>query len=169
MMMKLSALLLVSLAVRSHAATGFAMITGTTPSSPVYGTVKLEDTGAGLKITAELSGLTPGDHGFHIHEFGLCSEAGKAAGSHYNPNKTAHGDAVKSGVKHAHAGDMGNAKAGADGKAMLQVVIPKVTLNGKYPVAGRAFIVHEKADDFGQPVGNAGGRLGCGVISVTGE
>src|SRR5438045_192502 len=109
-MKKILIVLSLCLAVRSQAATGVAAVAGTAAGSQVSGTVKLEDTGDGLKLSAELSGLTPGDHGFHIHEFGLCGDSGKAAGSHYNPNKTAHGDVVKAGVKHAHAGDMGNIK-----------------------------------------------------------
>ncbi|MBI3551573.1 MAG: superoxide dismutase family protein [Elusimicrobia bacterium] len=160
---------LFALSCSAQAATGAAKLSATAAGSSLAGMVKLEDTSAGLKVTAELTGVPAGDHGFHIHEFGSCDDAGKAAGSHYNPNKTHHGMVVKDGVKKAHAGDMGNITAGAEGKAVLQVVIAKVSLNGKNPVAGRAVILHEKADDFGQPAGNAGGRIACGTIVVTGE
>jgi len=154
----------------ASAATGMAKIKGTADGSTIDGTVKFEDTPKGLKVTAEFTGLPPGDHGFHIHENGLCDDAGKAAGSHYNPVKTPHGDVVKDGIHKAHAGDMGNITAGADGKASLEVVIPKVKLGGgDYTVGGRAVILHEKKDDFGQPVGNAGGRIGCGVIVFTAQ
>jgi Cu-Zn family superoxide dismutase len=153
----------------ANAATGSARVTATAAGSSVYGTVKLEDTAKGLKVTAELSGVPAGDHGFHIHEFGSCEDSGKAAGAHYNPEKTPHGMIMKDGHKKAHAGDMGNITAKDDGKAVLQVVIPGVSLHGKFPVAGRAIILHEKADDFGQPVGNAGARIGCGTIVVTAD
>src|SRR5437879_5897501 len=95
----------------ARAATGAAKISGTAAGSTVSGTVKLEDTGAGLKVLAELSGVPAGDHGFHIHEFGSCDDAAKAAGSHYNPEKTPHGSIMKDGHKKAHEGDMGNITA----------------------------------------------------------
>jgi superoxide dismutase, Cu-Zn family len=158
-----------SVAGAARAATAMARVAATSAGSSVYGTVKFEDTSKGLKVTAELSGVPPGDHGFHIHEFGSCGDAGKEAGSHYNPEKTPHGDIVKNGHRKAHIGDMGNITAGADGKAVLSLVIPTASVHGKNPVAGRAVILHEKADDFSQPVGNAGGRIGCGTIFVTGD
>ena len=154
----------------ARAATGVAVIKPTAEGSALSGTVKFEDTSKGLKVTAELSGVPAGDHGFHIHEFGLCDDAGKAAGSHYNPLKSPHGDVVKDGIHKAHAGDMGSITAGADGKAVLEVVIPKLALTGaKASAAGRAVILHEKKDDMGQPVGNAGARIGCGTIAITGQ
>ena len=158
------------LCASARAATGLAKIKGTAEGSPIEGTVTFTDTKQGLKVTAHLSGVPANEHGFHIHEFGSCDDAGKAAGGHYNPLHSNHGDAVKNGIKKAHAGDMGNITAAGDGKAVLEVVLPKVTLTGgKYDVAGRAVVLHEKADDFGQPTGNAGGRIGCGLIAITGE
>ena len=138
----------------SWAAMGVANVQGTAAGSAIKGTVKFEDTAGGLKVSAQLTGVPPGPHAFHIHEFGSCDEMGKAAGSHYNPLKSPHGDVVKAGIHHAHAGDLGNITAGADGSATLEAVIPDVTLTeGKYNVAGRAVILHEKVDDFSQPAG----------------
>lgn len=153
----------------SFSETGVAKIKGTAEGSAISGTVTFQDTHEGLKVSAQLAGVAPGDHGFHIHEFGSCEEAGKAAGGHYNPLRSPHGH-VKSGLKKAHAGDLGNITAGPDGKAFLEVVLPKkiALTGGKYDAAGRAVILHEKADDFGQPLGNAGGRIGCGVIVIGG-
>lgn len=154
----------------ARAATGIAVIKPTAEGSTLSGTVKFEDTSKGLKVTADLSGVPAGEHGFHIHEFGVCDDAGKAAGSHYNPMKAPHGDVVKDGVHKAHAGDMGSITAGADGRAVAEVVIPKLTLTGgKESAAGRAVVVHEKKDDMSQPVGNAGARIGCGVIAIAGQ
>lgn len=152
---------------RAWADTGTAAVQGTAAGSPISGTVRFLDTKEGLKVTAVLEGLPPGLHGFHIHEFGSCSEAGKGAGAHYNPKGAPHGSAVHHGIKKAHAGDLGNLTVGADGKAALEVVVKKLFLSsGKASVGGRAVIVHEKADDFGQPAGNAGGRIACGVIAL---
>jgi len=158
------------LAAAAGAETGRAVVTGTAPGSKVAGTVTFQDTKAGLQVTVKLAGLEPGDHAFHIHEFGACEDAGKAAGSHYNPLGSHHGFLPKDGMHKAHGGDMGNIMAAADGTAQLEMVLPKITLaSGKYSVAGRSVIVHEKKDDFSQPAGNAGGRVGCGIIAITGK
>lgn len=165
-----SAAAVAALASASWAATGQAKVAGTVSGSPVSGLVTFEETKAGLKVTAEFQGVPPGAHGFHIHEFGDCSDTGKAAGGHYNPRNTKHGHVTKDGVKHAHAGDMGNVNVDASGSARVETVLPGLTLSGgKQAVGGRAVIIHEKADDFGQPVGNAGGRIGCGPIVITGN
>lgn len=152
----------------AFAAAALARMTATLPGSPIAGTVTLTETKKGLKITAVLSGVPPGEHGLHIHEFGSCEEGGRQAASHYNPNNRPHGLWVKDGPKKAHPGDLGNISADKGGHALLEVVLPDVTLGlGKFFVAGRAVILHEKPDDFGQPSGNAGGRLACGVIGMS--
>ncbi len=152
----------------AHADTAIAVIQATTPDSKVSGSVELTDTPEGLKISGNFQNLTPGKHGFHIHENGACGEAGKAAGGHYNPGKVDHGLLSKDGFAHAHAGDFGNVEIGADGTGKFQAVEKGLTLKGgEHSVAGKAFILHEKEDDFGQPTGNAGGRIGCGIIEVT--
>lgn len=151
-----------------RAATATAEIKGTDPSSTIKGTVTLEDTSGGMQVKAQLIHVPPGQHGFHIHEFGSCADQAKAAGSHYNPTGAQHGMVMKDGVKNAHAGDMGNITADQSGSATLSALIPGVTVTGgQYTVGGRAIVLHEKADDFGQPVGNAGGRIGCGPILLT--
>jgi Cu-Zn family superoxide dismutase len=152
----------------AFAATGVAVIKGTKEGSSVSGKVFLTDTTEGLKVSADLKGVLPGKHGFHIHENGACGDEGKAAGGHYNPDKVSHGFLPKDGLSHAHAGDLGNIDVAQDGTGKLDAVLPGVTLTGgKYDVVGKAIILHEKEDDFGQPTGNAGGRIGCGVIEVT--
>lgn len=154
-------------AVAASAAVGSAQIKGTAEGSLISGSASFEDTAKGLKIDLSVAGLTPGQHGFHIHEWGDCSDTGKAAGGHYNPAHAMHGQALKSGPHKAHAGDAGNLVADQDGRAKLEVVLPGVKLTqGEFTVAGRAVIIHEKADDFSQPVGNAGGRVACGLIGL---
>ncbi len=156
------------LSVPVFALSGIAAVAGTAPDSKISGTVTFTDTADGLKVLAKLAHVPEGPHGFHIHEFGACGDLGKAAGGHYNPAHAAHGMVTQDGVQHSHAGDLGNITAAKDGTAVLEAVIPGVTLSdSKFTVGGRAVILHEKADDFGQPVGNAGGRIGCGLIHVT--
>jgi Cu-Zn family superoxide dismutase len=145
-----------------------AVIKGTAPDSTITGTVKLTESGDGLVVEANLQNVpNPGPHGFHIHENGSCADMGKGAGGHFNPDKVKHGMIMNDGPEHAHAGDMGNIVVDASGTAKLKVILPDVGLaNWHYNVGGLAIILHEKADDFGQPVGNAGGRIACGIIEV---
>jgi len=133
--------------------------------SNVSGTVTFTATGAEVKVVADITGLTPGKHGFHIHEFGDCSSPdGNSAGGHFNPSHKDHGapDAAD-----RHAGDLGNVEADASGKAHLEWTDKVMKLSGADSIVGHAVIVHEKVDDLKtQPTGNAGGRLACGVIGV---
>ena len=150
------------------AANAKAVIQGTGNYPNLKGEATLTDTDSGLLIEGNLTGAPQGLHGFHIHEFGACDDNGNAAGSHFNPGNTKHGNLVQDGPQAAHAGDLGNIKVEPDGSAKWLYTIPGVTLtNGERAVAGRAFIVHEKPDDFGQPTGNAGGRIACGPILLT--
>jgi Cu-Zn family superoxide dismutase len=133
--------------------------------SKVMGTVTFTRSGDAVKVVADITGLTPGKHGFHIHEFGDCSDPKAAsAGGHFNPNKHQHG-APDAGDR--HEGDMGNIEADASGKAHLELTDKVMKLSGDDSIVGHAVIVHEKADDLKtQPTGDAGGRLACGVIGV---
>jgi len=138
----------------------------TQEGSPISGKVSFMETDEGLKINAIVENAPPGKHGFHIHEKGDCSNQGNAAGGHFNPDNVPHGDVGKQGFQKAHAGDLGNIEIGADGKGKLEKVIPGLTIEkGKYGVAARSVILHEKEDNFGQPTGNAGGRIACAVIT----
>ncbi|HEY8460677.1 MAG TPA: superoxide dismutase family protein [Blastocatellia bacterium] len=136
-----------------------------TEGNNVRGVVTFTQTGANVKVSARIEGLTPGRHGFHIHEFGDCSSKdGSSAGGHFNPANAPHGapDAAK-----RHAGDMGNIEADQSGVANLEYVDPVAKLNGHGAIIGRGLIVHANPDDLKtQPTGNAGGRLACGVIGV---
>jgi Cu-Zn family superoxide dismutase len=136
-----------------------------TKGSNVEGTVTFTKMGDETKIVADLTGLTPGKHGFHIHEFGDCSSPdGKAAGGHFNPSNNPH---AGHNVAQRHEGDMGNVEADSAGKAHLELTDKMMTMSGENSIIGRGVIVHEKADDLkSQPTGDAGGRVACGVIGV---
>ena len=132
----------------------------------VNGKVTFTETNDGVEIVAELTGLQPGEHGFHVHEFGDCSMAdGKCAGGHFNPTGQPHAgpdDAKR------HVGDLGNIKADGQGNASYKRTDKVISLNGKNSIIGRSVIVHAKPDDFKtqQPPGNAGDRIGCGTIGI---
>ena len=136
-----------------------------TEGSETSGIVKFIQTSEGMKIVAEVRGLTPGKHGFHIHEFGDCSRLdGKSAGGHFNPDDKKHGAPDGS---ERHIGDLGNLVAGEDGKAHYEWTDSHISFTGPNSIIGRAIIVHAGEDDLtSQPTGNAGARLACGVIGL---
>jgi len=145
-----------------------ALINTTSEPLKEMGKVSFTETDTGMVIEAQIKNTPPGEHGFHIHEKGSCEDGGKAAGGHYNPDGVKHGNLVKDGFANAHAGDLGNISVAEDGTATYQATIKGLTLKGdKYPIDALAVIVHEKPDDFGQPTGNAGGRIGCGIIALS--
>jgi len=85
-----------------------------------------------------------------------------SAGGHYNPEGHQHG---LPDSENRHAGDLGNVQADDQGKAHYEITVKGISISGEHnPIIGRGVIVHAKLDDGGQPVGNAGGRIACGVI-----
>jgi Cu-Zn family superoxide dismutase len=133
--------------------------------SKVAGKVIFTQTSGGVEVDAELTGLAPGEHGFHVHEFGDCSMAdGTCAGAHFNPTGAPHGGPDDA---NRHVGDLGNVKADASGKATYKRVDKLLALNGPNSIIGRSIIVHAAPDDLKtQPSGNAGARVGCGVVGI---
>lgn len=120
--------------------------------------------GSKVRVEADVTGLKPGLHGFHIHEKGDCSAPDAAsAGGHFNPRDKPHGGSAGS---ERHAGDLGNLNADNTGHASLTVEVEDISLSDAASnVLNRAVVVHANPDDTtGQPAGNSGGRIGCGVI-----
>jgi superoxide dismutase, Cu-Zn family len=136
-----------------------------TKDSKVTGKVVFIKTDAGIKVIADIEGLTEGNHGFHIHACGDCSsEDGLSAGGHFNPDNKMHGAPVDS---MRHAGDLGNIVADKSGKAHLEYTDNDISFEGPHSIIGRSVIVHKNADDLKtQPTGNAGARVACGVIGI---
>ncbi|MHA3772151.1 superoxide dismutase family protein [Verrucomicrobiota bacterium sgz303538] len=136
-----------------------------TQGNQVKGTITFSKVEDGVRVQGEISGLTPGKHGFHVHEFGdITSADGKSAGGHFNPASSQHGapDAEK-----RHAGDFGNVEADQSGTAKVNFVDKLISFDGATSVLGRGLVVHAKADDLKtQPTGDAGDRVAVGVIGV---
>ena len=138
-------------------------------SDKVKGTLLLiQAPGTPTLIRGTISGLEPGEHGFHIHEFGDMSDGCKSMGAHYNPDGVDHGD-----LQQGHVGDLENVVANEDGVAKFSITAPRVDLIGDRSVIGRGLVIHEDEDDLGKggdaeslKTGNAGERLACGVIVV---
>ncbi|MEE4206457.1 MAG: superoxide dismutase family protein, partial [Erythrobacter sp.] len=112
------------------------------------GRVMFEQTDHGVVIKARLMNLSPGEHGFHIHETGACSPDFKAAGGHYDPLRAKHGFDSEGGY---HVGDLPNIIVEADGTAAADFFAPQLTLksyeNDRYPFTlddadGSAVMVH---------------------------
>lgn len=136
-----------------------------TAGNTAAGTVTFAQSGDKVRVTAKVSGLTPGGHGFHIHEKGDCSAPdGMSAGGHFNPAGKPHGDPA---APDHHAGDMPMLQADASGNATLDADLDTIRIGaGATDIVGKAVVVHTGADDFKtQPTGNSGARVACGVIT----
>lgn len=133
-----------------------------TQGNTARGEVRFYKVAGGVRVVATLEGLTPGTHGFHIHENGDCSAPdAMSAGGHYGPAGSPHG-APEAAASARHMGDLGNVEAGADGRATYERTDSVLVYES---IQGRAVVVHASADDLtSQPAGNAGARVGCGVI-----
>mmetsp|Transcript_148610 Transcript_148610/g.360725 ORF Transcript_148610/g.360725 Transcript_148610/m.360725 type:complete len:182 (-) Transcript_148610:51-596(-) len=145
------------------------------------GTIRLSQMPGGeCKIEYDIRGLTPGKHGFHIHEKADFSDGCTSAGPHYNPFKKTHGAPED---EERHVGDLGNLEPGPDGVAKGVIFDRLIMLEGETSVVGRSFMVHADPDDLGKgdnsepgppPVngkaskatGNAGARIACGEIKL---
>ncbi len=133
--------------------------------SSVAGLVTFTQYSDRVRIQAKVFGLSPGEHGFHIHEQGDCTAPdASSAGGHFNPFQDQHGSP---GSAQRHAGDLGNVVADDQGRALRDIEDAHITLQGDHSILGRSVIVHKDTDDFStQPTGNAGARLACGVIRL---
>lgn len=134
-----------------------------TSGNRVRGSVTFTAVEGGVKIIADIDNLTPGEHGFHIHEHGNCSASdASSAGGHFNPTNKQH---AGPDAANRHEGDLGNLIADENGHAHYERIDKVISLNGPNSIIGKSVIVHEKADDYKtQPSGDSGDRVACGVI-----
>uniref|UniRef100_A0A8W8JIY4 Superoxide dismutase [Cu-Zn] n=1 Tax=Magallana gigas TaxID=29159 RepID=A0A8W8JIY4_MAGGI len=123
--------------------------------SNVTGTVQFSQEAPGTPVTlsGEIKGLTAGQHGFHVHQFGDNTNGCTSAGAHFNPFNKEHGE---------------------DGVAKISITDKMIDLAGPQSIIGRTVVIHADVDDLGKgghelskTTGNAGGRLACGVIGIT--
>ena len=134
-----------------------------TEGNDLQGTVTFTQTPGGVRVQANLTGLSAGtEHGFHVHQYGDCSASdGTSAGGHFNPHGADHAgpDAAS-----RHVGDLGNSEATYDR------VDTHLAFEGESSIIGRAVIVHGGTDDLSsQPSGAAGPRIACGVIGIAAD
>jgi superoxide dismutase, Cu-Zn family len=149
---------------KAAAKTATANVDGKTGST-LTGKASFTEKGKEIVFKLDVEKAPAGEHAVHLHEKGDCSAPdAKSAGGHWNPTATPHGQWGHDGH---HLGDIGNFTVGADGKGTITLTTDKWSWGTGQPndIAGKGIIVHEKADDFKtQPTGNAGGRIGCGVV-----
>lgn len=132
------------------------------------GQITVSESPYGLVFTPALTGLTPGLHGFHLHEHPSCDAKEKdgkkvpalAAGGHYDPMKTAkHGLPWGDG----HLGDLPALYVDASGAATQPVLAPRLKLTD---TAKRSLMIHAGGDnhsDHPAPLGGGGARVACGI------
>eukprot|EP01088_Endostelium_zonatum_P011396 TRINITY_DN25528_c0_g1_i1.p1 TRINITY_DN25528_c0_g1~~TRINITY_DN25528_c0_g1_i1.p1 ORF type:complete len:182 (+),score=44.51 TRINITY_DN25528_c0_g1_i1:68-547(+) len=136
------------------------------------GTINLTQESDHVSLKLELTGLTPGKHGFHVHEFGDNTNGCTSAGPHFNPHKKEHGAPED---ENRHVGDLGNVTAGEDGTVSVTLTDKLISLrsDNQNNIVGRTLVVHADADDLGKgghedskTTGHAGARIACGVIGL---
>ena len=134
-----------------------------TEGNTVEGTVHFEEVSGETHVEINLTELTPGRHGFHIHATGDCSAPdASSAGGHFNPDDKPHG--APDAAEH-HIGDLGNVEANAEGQVMADLHFEFLSLEGSNSIRGKAVVVHAGEDDVqSQPSGDAGARVACGLI-----
>ena len=142
-----------------------------TPTGPgqQIGIVHAMDGGNGLVLQAKLQGLTPGLHGFHVHENPSCDpkekdgkpEAALAAGGHYDPQ---HRGKHEGPIGMGHLGDLPPLNASVDGSVDMSVTAPRLKLTD---IRNHALMIHAGGDNFAdqpKPLGGGGARVACGVV-----
>jgi len=135
----------------------------------VTGVVHFKDTGKGVEIKYNITGLSDGEHGFHIHEYGDLTDGCQSACAHFNPFGTTHGGLDS---EERHEGDLGNiiSKSGVAKGSLLAKTLSLDPHSITF-IVGRMIIVHKDRDDLGLggdaeslKTGHAGKRMACGVI-----
>ena len=146
--------------LRNKKPDALAWIRGNAQNPQLSGIVKFYETPyAGVLVEAEIFGLpniatqySSDFYAMHIHEKGDCTMPFDKTGDHYNPTNAPHPD---------HAGDM-IPLMGNQGYAWLAFYDKRFQIP---EIMGRSIIIHKMPDDFkSQPSGDAGEKIGCGVI-----
>jgi Cu-Zn family superoxide dismutase len=146
-----------------------AVLSGTQADTTLSGTVHFTENNGQVKMTLDIQipKMANKTVAVHIHEHGSCGDMGKEAHGHWNPTNANHG---KWGSDSFHLGDIGNVDLNGEGKGTLEMETDLWSISSSdstKSILNRAVIVHGGKDDFTtQPTGNAGSRIGCGVIQA---
>lgn len=151
-------------AMKQHAA---AVLSGVFPDTTITGNVTFDaqpDGKVKMKLEISIPKKANNSVAVHIHEKGDCGDMGKAAGGHWNPTNAQHG---KWGSASFHSGDIGNVSLDAQGNGTMEMETDLWTIGGgeQTNILDKSIIVHGGVDDYtSQPSGDAGTRIGCGII-----
>lgn len=132
------------------------------------GHIVITETTGGALLQIKLSGLPPGQHGFHIHEAGKCEGDFASAGGILNPLGAKHGFANEEGPM---AGDLPNLIVPSNGEVELELITAGVSLSnigddGVLDSDGASLVLFERGDNYvSEPEGDAGARIACGVLT----
>jgi Cu-Zn family superoxide dismutase len=149
----------------SEASTSAIALIVPTAGNETAGYVMFEQVPEGIRVSGKITNLSPGNHGFHVHQYGdLSKDDGTSAGGHFNPVGKPHGGPAD---MMRHIGDLGNITANEAGVAEFSFVDHKLSFGGAASIIGRGLIVHAGEDDLtSQPTGAAGARVGMAVIGI---
>lgn len=132
-----------------------------TVSGASIGSIRVEQTADGARFTPSLTGLSSGEHGFHVHVNPSCRMAGQDAGGHYDPQNTGRHEGPHG---NGHLGDLPTLSVDASGAATTPVVAPRVEV---HDIEGRSLMIHAGGDNYSDtpaPLGGGGARVACGVV-----
>jgi Cu-Zn family superoxide dismutase len=133
------------------------------------GTITISSSPYGTIFRPALSGLSPGLHGFHVHQNPTCHALekdgqmvpGLAAGGHYDPTVTGKHEGP---YANGHLGDLPALYVDAEGNATHPVLAPRIKISD---LKGRSLMIHAGGDNYSdQPkaLGGGGARVACGVV-----
>ena len=163
---------------------GICVLTNKTIKS-IEGNIEFIQKNNEVEIRINVKGLSPGKHGFHIHEAGDLTESCTSACKHFNPHRKNHGGPKS---KERHVGDLGNIIVDKNGNIVnKRFKDKKIKLKGINSIIGRSVVIHQFEDDLGEggidkhtgeiinkkdyeeskKTGNAGSRIACGVIGYS--
>lgn len=133
------------------------------------GTITISEGPKGLVLTPKLTDLTPGLHGFHVHQNPDCAAAAKdgklvpglAAGGHYDPAGSGKHEGFEG---KGHLGDLPALTVSAEGTASTAVTAPRLKMSD---VKDRSLMIHAGGDNYSDTpaaLGGGGARIACGVV-----
>ncbi|XP_045485086.1 superoxide dismutase [Cu-Zn] isoform X2 [Pieris rapae] len=118
-------------------------------------------------IEGNVTGLSAGLHGLHIHQSGAVNENCQDIGPHFIAYYGRHGG-PRDNIR--HVGDLGNIKAEEE-TLNVKIIDHLISLAGPRSVVGRSIAISKSEDDYGRSstedsalTGTSGPSIACGVI-----
>jgi superoxide dismutase, Cu-Zn family len=127
-----------------------------------------------VSVKGDPAVLTPGSHGIHFHETGICDSTTatrfSSAKGHFDPGPFGNTTPVEQNHPF-HSGDLPNLQVNSKGQGTLQTVTTRANLKAGatslLDADGTAIIIHANLDQQkagGTAAEAGGGRLACGIL-----